>query len=237
MALTAQSIVKNATLILQDTTSIRWTAYEIVDWINAAQREIMVYRPDANPMTGNGTLALGTRQTLVGMPGITNPIKLGDIKRNVAVTSTKQTVRMVEREILDVLPTGWHSLTPSINIVHFTFDEREPLVFYTYPPASALAQLEIMYYAYPTDVPQPSGIDYSGVTGNIGVTDIYGNAILDYILYRCYSKDSEYAGNVQRAGAHKAAFDSVMGIELKATIMNGPESNNPFNKNTFPKRS
>ena len=33
--------------------------------------------------------------------------------------------------------------------------------------------------------------------------------LLDYVLYRCYLKDSEFAGNQQRAGQHYQLFIAV----------------------------
>lgn len=237
MALTAQSVALRATQVLQDPSSIRWLISEIVQWLNDGQREIVLHRPDANPVTGTGTLAAGTRQTLVGMTGIANPAKVVDIMRNMAATSNKYAVRLCDREILDAQTPGWHATPASASIVHFMFDPRSPLVFYVYPPATTLAQLEILYSAYPTDVAAPSGSDYTSVTGNIGIADIFGNALLDYILYRCYLKDSEYAGNRDRAMTHGAAFATSMGIEFKGTLMNAPALNVGYNKNSMPNRN
>jgi hypothetical protein len=60
------------------------------------------------------------------------------------------------------------------------------------------------------------------VSGNISLPDIYGNALGDYVLYRAYTKDSEYAGNAQRAVAHYTAFANALGIEIKGTLAVAP---------------
>lgn len=60
------------------------------------------------------------------------------------------------------------------------------------------------------------------MTGNISVPDIYGNALHDYIMFRAYSKDSEYAGNAARAQAYYAVFANSLGIEVKATVAVAP---------------
>ena len=44
----------------------------------------------------------------------------------------------------------------------------------------------------------------------------------DYVLYRAYTKDSEYAGNAARAQAHYAAFANALGVEIKATVAVAP---------------
>lgn len=233
MALTAQSIIQRAVQILQDTTSVRWPVDELVRWLNDGQREIILYRPDSNTKVATGTLAVGTRQDMTTMTGVSslNPAKLIDITRNMAATSAKRAVRLVEREILDAQQPGWHAATGSVDIIHFMFDARDPRAFYVYPPATALAQLEVMFSAYPTDVAAPTGADYTGVSGVISVADIYGNALLDYILYRAYLKDSEYAGNAARAQAHYMALGNSLGIELKGTLMSGPSINTTYNPN------
>ena len=46
MAITAQSIIRRATDLLQDQTSVRWTLQELVRWLNDAQRAIVKVRPD-----------------------------------------------------------------------------------------------------------------------------------------------------------------------------------------------
>jgi hypothetical protein len=91
------------------------------------------------------------------------------------------------------------------------------------------AQLDVVYAAYPTDVAEiADGLSYDQVAGDISLPDIYGNVLNDYILYRAYSKDSEYAGNGQRSQNHYAAFANSLGIEIKATVAVAPTSqNNP----------
>jgi len=235
MALTAQSIIQRAVQVLQDTTSVRWPVDELVRWLNDGQREIVLYRPDSNTKSATGTLAAGTRQDLTTMTGVSslNPAKLLDITRNMASTSAKKAVRLISREILDAQTPDWHNKTQSVDVIHYMFDPRDPRAFYVYPPATSAAQLEIIFSAYPTDVAAPSGTDYTTVSGNISVADIFGNALLDYILYRAYTKDSEYAGNANRAIAHYTAFGNSLGIEIKGTLGNAPNMNVTYNPNNL----
>lgn len=213
MAITAQSIVRRVVETLQDNTSVRWPANELVRYLNDGQREIVLYRPDAMVTNAAITLVAGSKQSLPA-----SGTKLIEIVRNTA--GTKRSVRLVNREILDSQAPGWHNITGVTEILHFMYDPRDPKVFYVYPPAAASgASLDAVYAALPTDVTEPAdGALYTAVTGNISVPDIYGNVIQDYILYRAYSKDSEYAGNASRAQAHYGAFANALGVEMKATV-------------------
>lgn len=218
MTIAAQSIIRRAVETLQDTTSIRWPVNELVRYLNDGQREVVLYRPDSMVTNATVDCTAGTKQTLP-----TNGAKLIEVVRNAAPTSAKKSVRMTNREILDAQTPGWHNISGSVDILHFMYDPRDPKTFYVYPPATTSAQLDIVYAAYPTDITEPAdGALYTAVTGNISLPDIYGNAILDYILYRAYMKDSEYAGNAQRAQAHYAAFNNALGNEIKATVAVAP---------------
>lgn len=224
MTITAQSVVRRATDLLQDPSSIRWPAHELVRWLNDAQRAIIKARPDALNVTATMTLAAGSRQDLDNAALSPPPAKLIEITRNVAATSAKESVTQVQRQILDDQVPGWHGLTGKVNVKHYMFDVRDPKTFYVYPPATALAQLEVMYCAYPTDIAEPAdGSTYADVAGNISLPDIFGDDVLNLVLYRAYSKDADYAGNAERAAAYLSMVAASLGAEIAATIAVKPQ--------------
>jgi hypothetical protein len=228
MSIAAQALIRRVVETLQDTTSIRWPVAELVRYLNDGQREIIVHRPDAMVTNASVSLASGTKQSLPA-----NGAKLIDVVRNSA--GNKRAIRMCAREILDAQSPGWHNLSGVTEIVHFMFDPRDPKVFYVYPPAAVSgAAVDLVYSALPTDIAEPAaGTDFGAVTGNISVPDIYSNALQDYVLYRAYTKDSQYAGNEARAQARYAAFANALGIEIKATVAVAPSaSGNPNQQQT-----
>jgi hypothetical protein len=216
MPIAAQSVIRRCVETLQDNTSIRWPINELVRYLNDGQREVVLYRPDAMVTNATITCVAGSKQALPA-----GGAKLIEVVRNAA--GTRRAVRMVNREILDAQTPNWHNLTGVAEVLHFMYDPRDPRVFYVYPPATISAQLDIVYAAYPADITEPAdGALYTAVTGNVSLPDIYGNVLQDYILYRAYMKDSEYAGNGQRATSHYAAFANALGIEIKATVVVAP---------------
>lgn len=213
MAITAQSIVHRVVDILQDTTSVRWPVSELVRYLNDGQREVVLYRPDATIKSATVACVAGAKQALP-----TDGAKLIDVIRNSASAGTNKAVRMVAREVLDAQIPNWYGLTGELDVVHFTYDPRDPKTFFVYPPALTTTRVDITYSAFPTDVSEPAaGSTYDDVSGNLDLPDIYGNVVTDYILYRAYSKDSEYAGNAQRAQAHYGAFANALNIEVQGT--------------------
>lgn len=218
MSITAQSILRRVVETLQDKTSIRWPVAELVRYLNDGQREVVLYRPDS--MVTNATLDLEPQESKQSIPS--NGSKLIDVIRN--TEGTKRAVRLTTRTILDAQSPDWHSHPNATNeIHHYMFDPRDPKTFYVYPPAGDTCSVEIVYSSFPTDIQEPAdGSLYTAVVGNISLPDIYGNILQDYILYRAYTKDSEYAGNGARAQAHYAAFSAALGIEIKATVAVSP---------------
>lgn len=216
MPISAQSVIRRCVETLQDPTSIHWPVAELVRYLNDGQREVALYRPDSVGTTATVTCVAGTKQELPA-----NGAKLIDVVRN--ASGSKKAVRLTNREMLDAQTPGWHNLPGSVDVLHYMYDPRDPRVFYVYPPATTSAKLDLVYAAYPADITEPAdGALYTAVTGNIGLPDIYGNALQDYILYRAYARDSEYAGNAARAQAHYAAFANALGVEIKATVAVGP---------------
>lgn len=219
MPIAAKYVIQRGVVTTQDTTSIRWPVGEWVRYLNDGQREIMLHRPDAFNKSAVIDCVAGTKQALPA-----DGAKLIDVQRNSTVTS-KRAVRICSREILDAQMPNWHNIAGAAEIVHFMYDPREPKAFWVYPPATNTAKLEINYSATPTDIAEPAaGSDYTAVVGNISVADIYANSLLDYMLYRVYLKDADYAGNGARAQAHYAAFTTALGIDLKATLSAAPVS-------------
>jgi hypothetical protein len=64
----------------------------------------------------------------------------------------------------------------------------------------------------------------AATTEVIRLDDSYGNVMQDYVLYRCYTKDAEYASNAQRAVAHYQSFQTALGVSAQANAASQPGS-------------
>lgn len=209
--ITGQQIVDRARRILQDTTSggTRWLDAELLDWINDAQREIVLLKPNSFSSVENLTLAQGTKQTLPA-----EGLLLLTVVRNVG----GKAVRRVDRNILDSENPDWHSVTENNTVEHYIFDEDAPETFWVYPPQTATpGSVEVIFSRAPSDL--------SILGDTITLNDIYMNVILDYILYRAYSKDTDYAGNSSRASNHYQGFNNSLGVKAQAEMSTSPNAN------------
>ncbi len=190
----AQTIIDKAEIVIQDNTNVRWPAAELLGWLNDGQREVCVVRPDAytKSITHNLTVS-ETKQTIPS-----DGIRVIDVVRN--STGTKTAIRNISRKILDDQIPDWHSAGENTIVKWFCYDDRDPTRFYTYPvqPASNPGSVELVYSCSPPDV--------AAIGNAISIPDIFANALMDYLLYRAYQKDVEYANNEKRLADAYAAF-------------------------------
>jgi hypothetical protein len=76
-------------------------------------------------------------------------------------------------------------------------DESPTAIWVLPSQLNAGGQLLITYVAIPPTV---------SASSSIGVRDAYAENILNYMLYRAYTKDAEHAGNAQLAAAAYELF-------------------------------
>ncbi len=212
----AKTIINRAKTILQDVSSsgTRWPNSELQNWLNDAQKEIILFRPDAHINNENFDPIAGQSKQTIPAAGL----RLIEIVRNTAASSQGGAIRMVQRSILDDQVPNWHRANQTVDVEHWIYDERDPKTFYLYPNPSSVAEIEIIYSTSPPlidVVDSAENFTAAADTTTIGLDDIYANAVLDYILYRAYSKDAEYAGNAGRASSHYSAFANSLGIKTQ----------------------
>ncbi|MEE4238746.1 MAG: DUF6682 family protein, partial [Anderseniella sp.] len=123
----------------------------------------------------------------------------------------------IDRKTLDDQRRIWHNDRPSPTIAQWMFDPRDPRSFMVYPPATTGAQLEVLY----SELPQPHALTNEqlsnpATTETLRLPDHAANMVLDYVLFRAYSKDAEYSANASRAAAHYQAVLSALGVMTTA---------------------
>jgi hypothetical protein len=206
---TAKQLIDRAQVILQDTTNTRWPRTELLNWLNDAQRQIVLHRPDAHAV--NEDFSVTVQNTLQTLPA--NALRLIDVVRN----TTGRSVTHVDRRILDEQSPNWHTENASDQVEHYIYDDRDPRRFYLYPLPTVNVSVQIVYSSAPVSIGTETDV--------IGLDDIYANPILDFMLYRAYSKDADYAANGQRMITHMQAFSDALGVKTQIDQFYSPEQN------------
>jgi len=217
--ITGQTIATKVQKLLHDETAVRWTEAELVGWINSAQKEIVLYKPNSITSTLDYQLDPGTFQNVSAKAGFANVIQLLDVIRSTTGGANGKAVTNISREILDSTLPDWHSVTATavplhyihnpldpknfyVYALHYIHNPLDPKNFYVYPPNTGAGSVQILVAVEPTDL--------VALASNLSLDSIYESVVLDYVLYRAFSKDTEHTANMQRSAGHYNAFMSAL---------------------------
>ena len=194
-----KNLIDRAGLLLQDEDHVRWTVVELIEWINEGVGALIRLKPAVAARRGVFALKPGARQTLDG-----SDVQLIDIVCNLAADDVTpgRAVRMTDRHLLDSTDPNWQAMAQSTTVRHYLYDDRVPTVFYVYPPAAVGAKVEVIRAVVPDEV--------ANAADSVGLSIEYADSLLNYVVFRCLSKDSEYAG-AQMATGYYNAFTASMG--------------------------
>ncbi len=198
-AIPVKTLLHRAGLLLQDEQHVRWTTDELIEWINEGVGAIVRLKPAAAARRGTFALAPGARQVLDG-----GDVQLLDVVCNLGIDDVTpgRAVRKTDRHLLDSTNPDWQHMPASMTVRHYTYDDRVPTTFFVYPPAAPGARVEIFRAVLPDDV--------VNIEDNVLLSIEYADSLLNYVVFRCLSKDSEYAG-AQMATGYYNAFTASMG--------------------------
>ena len=211
MATTVTSILTNVSSLLQDTTNVRWTLAQLTVWLNDGQREIAVLKPNAYIKNSTVQLAAGTKQVVPS-----DGIYLIDIPRYLGTdgSTPSYAIKSISREILDNQVPDWHATKyANVRPKHFIYDELDPKRFYVYPPqpSPGFGYVDVIYGAIPPDA-----------ATNITLPDEYSPALVNYILYRAWTQDSEWANNQALAANYYDKFMTLLMGKAKGESDSSP---------------
>lgn len=221
MPVMASDIISRAQIVVQDMTGVRWPYAELLQWLNDGQREVALYKPSATAANVVINLQQGTLQS-IGAGGLALLRITRNLKTPVgSIRVGARACRIVSREVLDAQHPGWHD--PDVipyekEVKHFCFDETDPTHFYVFPGNTGTGAVEAVISKSPQDVTLDPGADVNALNSYrkpIAVPDIYANTLLDYVLFRAYSKDADYAGNADRSAQHYQMFVGALTVKLQ----------------------
>ena len=194
----AKTIIDKASVILSDLAGARWTVTELLGWLNDGQRELVAISPSSNVKNSALQLVAGVKQSLPS-----DSMVLIDIPHNLgaAGTTVGAAINHVPKEVMLKRIPGWTTEMPNGVVKHYIYNPTDPLIFYIYPPQPSVPKyVECVYSAIPVLIANAT----AGT--KITVNDAYQNALLDYLLYRAFIKDTDSANQVTRGQEHYKMF-------------------------------
>lgn len=196
MSAIASDIISRArTQLIDNGVSPRWTDTEMLKWLSDGQRAIVAISPSSTSTLGTKTLVTGTKQTAPA-----DSFMFLGLTRNMGLDAATpgRACRIISREVLDAFDPDWHSGTPGSVVQSYIYDPQQLNTFYVWPPNDGTGSVEVSYSVLPTDL--------TLMSDGFQVVPIYQTALLDYLLYRCYQKDSDFSGGQALAALYLQSF-------------------------------
>lgn len=231
MDIQAAEVLDRAKLQLQDVGGVRWAEQELLLWLNDAQSQVVFYKPSATSTTISMPLKAGTHQTLPA-----DAARLIRVVRNSGTDGVPgRSVRVVGRESLDATNPHWHNAEAARRfpecrhggvVQHICYDEEAPRDFYVYPGIAkefvGKASLDLVYAKVPTRI--------NDRNDKLSLQHMWIPVLVDYILFKAYMKDAEYASNGERAGTHFQLFMAAVSSKGQLDLVKTVNSGNPAAK-------
>ena len=203
MAVAVSSLILKAAKLLQDERRTRWTDQELLIWLNLGQNRVVSLKPTANTTVAASQLAAGTLQTLPS-----GGISLLDVPRNMGDDGLTpgRVITQLDLIRLGALDPNWHTATADDEVLYWIYDPRTPKKFWVYPPVTAASDVyvDMVYAALPTACT---------IGGDISLADEYEGSLLDYMLYRAFSKDLDAPNSLAKAQSYLTLF--MQGLDLQ----------------------
>ena len=226
MPFEARDVMIRAQYVLQDSGAVRWTAPELRLWLNDGLREIAIRKPNATSASVELNLQKGTFQKLpVGYQSLVR------ITRNLATLDASpdkrgggRAITKIHREVMDAQIPGWQDddvLPYSAQVMHYIEEIIDRRSFYVVPGNDGTGIVEAVVSKVPPEIPAPASdiLDVDSYDTVVDLADEYRNALVDYSLYRAFSKDMNIAGGAQRAQMHYQQFADTLGIKMQMEDM------------------
>lgn len=185
-------LIDRAAVQLHDLGGEDFTALELLDYLNEGLQRMVELRPDLFTVSEPLELVPGTRQRLPR-----GGAAFLRVERALQADGTPGRVAVAfDLESMDLADPNWHVAAPG-PVRGFSGDPHDPRTFWVSPPSDG-GQAEVVY------VKAPPVLE---LHDEVPVGSRFDQALIDYILFRAYSKDTDYAGQDGRAGGHYQAYE------------------------------
>lgn len=218
MAVLTQSVIDRVDHVTSDPQRKRFRLADIATFINEAQSLIAEVAARASAKTLAFTMGAGAHQDL-RTDTATRWIRLHEVVCHAdnSGAPTGPTLRRMDRGMLDRVDRAWRSASPVAQPVEYAQDETLPFEFDLYPPAVAGGKLFVVASVRPADICalNPGGTALANPSEVIGLNDGFDIPMVDWVLYRLFSRETSDQAYQVRAKDHFAAAQAALGVTLK----------------------
>lgn len=201
---TGTEIDREARALLQDKDTVHWEAVDMIDWINAFQRDLVTHKPKAGTVTKN--LDIVANEARQSVPAAT--IEVLDIFTNMGADGATpgRAITLTTMERLAASKPNWRRDTGAA-VRHWMRDDRDASVFYVWPQVTTATKAEGRTVDHPTAITALGNALTAGTE--------YRNAAVHFVLFKAFSQDAADTLHAELAAAHYGIYASTIGLQVK----------------------
>lgn len=205
-------IIERAEQILHDVGNVRWERDELMRYCSDAEFQVVEAKPTATSTTEKITINAGSPEQIIP----SKALKMLRLVRNMGPNGDQagRAIILTSRATLDAMDVDWPRRS-SNEIEHWVYDPNADRdVFWVTPYPTQNIKVEAVYAKSP--------LALNGIMDVLTLGDQYINPVLDWVLYRAFSKDADYGSPSQRAMQHLQAFSTALGVKMQTMQRTDP---------------
>ena len=218
-----KDIISRVTLLYHDKDYIRLTKRQYLQMLDDALLQLVLTRPDSHENREIMKLAVGAKQQLPP-----NAIHLLDIYLNKEYIEELDTyvdgkpVYQVSRKDLDYFNSAWYkNVNSNTHIDEFAYDLRTPKTFLVNPPVGNHSPVYVeLGYSCPCAsfslMPEEDDVIFEK---ELPISEEYRNALVNYILYLCFSVNVTSENDQSIAARYLQVFMQLLNAENTSSIV------------------
>ena len=207
------TIITAVRTVLLDNFSYGDSSYsdpELIGFYNRACNFCVDLSSTCNPVTKVVSLVAGVSQKIPPSGGRINGFLHNDLttsfKAGIMTYKAKHSPKEIDYSALIRQIPGFASEKPSAGVAHVCYDQSSPKDFVVYPPNDGTGKLVVRYTEYPAPA--------ATLNDEIVLGSDYHEAIINYTLYLCLTRDGQDTANSARADAFfKTASMALQGSD------------------------
>jgi len=204
MSYTAQDIINEALVLLEDTEQNRYTNSMLLSFINEGMTDVVKVKPTANVIYSVRQLDAGVYQPLAD-----NELYLLDVVYNTNADGTAQgsSPLRINKATLDFSNTDWTASTRRSEVMYYTYDSDGTRVFFVYPPNNGNGYVYLKTTNIPTRL--------TSVSQTIPLREEYRLPLVYYICAKGYMVDTDTA-NTDKVSLYTTLYTSSINTVKEA---------------------
>lgn len=196
----------------------RWPREDLLEYLNDAQRQVYLYRPELYANTSELTLSPGARQ---------GPLPEGcQLQKIIGSTGKADRARKVDDGLLQAFAgTGCApiSVCGDYSVRGYSFTPQDPMAFFVDPPVPEDGRTYSIVLVC-QQAPEPITVahldDADPRNGRLVTPARMHNALVEWMLYRAYSVDMESPQSFGKQDSHRQHFYAMLGVsEVKERLV------------------